>query len=69
MQPAEQHLRQSCPIMARLISEHGPCTLSESNPNLFQTLVNSIISQQLSTKAAGTIKCRVREIVPNLTEV
>ena len=65
MQPAEQHLRQSCPIMARLISQHGPCTLAESDPNLFQTLVNSIISQQLSTKAAGTIKCRVREIVPN----
>lgn len=66
-QDAERHLSQSCPIMARLIVEHGPCSLADREFRPFQTLANSIISQQLSAKAADTIERRVQAIVPGFT--
>jgi DNA-3-methyladenine glycosylase II len=53
--------------MARLIVEHGPCPLADREFRPFQTLVNSIISQQLSAKAADTIERRVQAIVPSFT--
>lgn len=53
--------------MARLIAQHGPCTLADREFQPFQTLVTSIISQQLSAKAADTIERRVQAIVPGLT--
>lgn len=62
---AERHLRQSCRVMAELIGRHGHCKLTKRQP--FHTLVNSIISQQLSSKAADTIKRRVEASVPGLT--
>lgn len=45
------------PRMASLIDEIGPCSLSLSQEkgNLFETLISTIIYQQLSGKAAGTI--------------
>jgi len=49
--------------MARLIAQYGPCSLAEHEFNPFQTLVNSIISQQLSAKAANTIKHRLKAVV------
>ena len=66
-QDAERHLRQSCRVMARLIVEHGPCPLADREFRPFQTLANSIISQQLSAKAADTIERRVQAIVPGFT--
>ena len=36
-------------------------------PDLFKALVNSIISQQISTKAATTIRNRLLNKVPNIT--
>lgn len=66
-QDAERHLRQSCRVMARLIVEHGPCPLADREFRPFQTLANSIISQQLSAKAADTIERRVHAIVPGFT--
>jgi len=56
---AEKHLRRADPVMARLIARHGPCTLGARRPDPFHTLATSIISQQLSTKAADTIAARV----------
>ena len=56
---AERHLIKVDPIMARLVTTHGPCTISMKEFVPFQTLVTSIISQQLSTKAADTIQQRV----------
>lgn len=64
---AERHLSQSCQIMARLIIQHGPCPLADREFRPFQTLANSIISQQLSAKAADTIERRVQAIVPGFT--
>lgn len=45
--------------MQRLIAKHGHCPLAEREFEPFHMLANSIISQQLSTKAAATIKQRV----------
>jgi len=60
---AERHLAKVDPIMKRLIAKHGHCPLAEREFLPFHMLANSIISQQLSTKAAATIKLRVGEIV------
>lgn len=67
VQDAEHHLHQSCRVMARLIAQHGPCPLAHREFLPFQTLANSIISQQLSAKAADTIERRVQAIVPGFT--
>jgi len=65
LREAEVHLRQSDPIMADLIGKHGPCPLSERPFLPFHTLAASIISQQLSAKAADTIERRVAQLVPS----
>jgi DNA-3-methyladenine glycosylase II len=50
--------------MKRLISENGPCSMAQWEYHPFHTLVISIISQQLSSKASDTIERRIGEIVP-----
>jgi DNA-3-methyladenine glycosylase II len=45
--------------MALAIERVGPCTLVP-NPHLFETLVDAIISQQISVKAADAIMGRLR---------
>lgn len=56
---AEQHLAAVDPVMAEVIARHGPCTLGAKARDPFHTLCSSIISQQLSSKAADTIQARV----------
>jgi DNA-3-methyladenine glycosylase II len=56
---ATSYLSAIDPIMADAISRVGPCTLVPS-PNLFETLVDAIISQQISIKAADAIMARLR---------
>ena len=60
---AERQLAKVDPIMKRLIARHGHCPLAEREFEPFHMLANSIISQQLSTKAAATIKRRVGVLV------
>jgi DNA-3-methyladenine glycosylase II len=60
---AERHLAKADPIMKQLIAQHGHCPLAERQLQPFHMLANSIISQQLSTKAAATIKQRVGALV------
>jgi DNA-3-methyladenine glycosylase II len=60
---AERCLARSDPIMKRLIAAHGPCPLAEREFEPFHMLANSIISQQLSFKAAATIKQRVGALI------
>jgi DNA-3-methyladenine glycosylase II len=60
---AERRLARTDPVMRRLISRHGRCPLADREFEPFHMLANSIISQQLSTKAAATIKQRVGIIV------
>lgn len=52
------------PIMKRLIRKHGPCPLAAREFEPFHMLANSIISQQLSTKAAAAIKQRLGVLIP-----
>lgn len=63
IQKAEQHLSKADLVMKRLVKAHGPCPLADRKYNPFDTLVGSIISQQLSVKAADTIKSRIVGIV------
>jgi DNA-3-methyladenine glycosylase II len=60
---AERLLATVDPVMPRLIARHGHCPLAEPEIEPFHMLANSIISQQLSTKAAATIKQRMAELV------
>jgi DNA-3-methyladenine glycosylase II len=60
---AERHLGKVDPIMKRLIAKHGHCPIAEREFDPFHMLANSIISQQLSSKAAATIKQRVGVLV------
>ena len=57
---ATDYLRNIDPVMARAIERVGPCTLVP-NPHLFETLVDAIISQQISVKAADAIMARLRK--------
>jgi DNA-3-methyladenine glycosylase II len=60
----EAHLRESDPVIAGLIDQHGACLLVNQPYQPFHTLATSIISQQLSAKAAVTIERRVAQLVP-----
>jgi DNA-3-methyladenine glycosylase II len=52
------------PVMREAIEFVGPCTLNP-DPNLFEALVDAIISQQISVKAADAIMARVRAVLPD----
>ncbi|HEX4871322.1 MAG TPA: DNA-3-methyladenine glycosylase 2 family protein [Nevskiaceae bacterium] len=59
---AERHLARHCPPLRPLIRAHGPCPLGSRRRDPFAVLCASIISQQLSTKAADTIQQRVEAL-------
>src|SRR5436190_1996417 len=61
---AIDYLSNIDPIMANVIKRIGPCTLAP-NPNTFETLVDAIISQQISVKAADAIVARLRAATSN----
>lgn len=63
MAAAERHLSRCCPVMKRLIKTHGRCTIGQAKRDPFHVLCTSIISQQLSVKAADTIQARVATAV------
>ena len=56
-QQAVEHLVKNDPFLASVIKAAGPYTV-EPHKNYYQELVDSIISQQLSVKAAATIEKR-----------
>jgi DNA-3-methyladenine glycosylase II len=58
---ATAHLRAADPVLARAIDAAGPCRLGRA-PDLFAALVDAIISQQLSIKAAATILDRLKAL-------
>jgi len=55
---AQRHLAGSDSVLERLVANIGPCTL-HFEPNRFAALARSIISQQISTKAALAIRTRL----------
>ena len=59
------HLKRVDPVMGDLIDRAGPFTL-KLDRNRFGMLVRSILSQQISTKAARSIRLRLDELLkPN----
>ena len=52
----------ACPIMADLVARHRPPVIVPEQP--FPALVDAIVSQQISGKAAASILARLRELVP-----
>jgi DNA-3-methyladenine glycosylase II len=61
---AEQHLRGADPLLAPLIDRHGPCTLAPDK-DLFGSLCESILCQQVSVKAGEAIVRRFRALFPS----
>ena len=60
---ARRHLSRRDEVMKQLIKLIGPCTLKH-DPDGFSVLVKSIVSQQISTKAAKSITARLEELQP-----
>jgi DNA-3-methyladenine glycosylase II len=61
---ARRLLARRDPVLRDLIRVHGPCGLADAqHTDPFRALVSAIISQQLSTKAAATIKARLDTLV------
>ena len=60
---ATAYLSEDDPVMRAIIERVGPCTLLP-NPDAFHALVEAIISQQISVKAADAITARVRAALP-----
>ena len=61
-----RHLKRVDPVLARVIESVGPCRMPvRSEGTHFQALVRSIVFQQLSGKAAGTIHGRFAALFAN----
>ncbi|MDZ4821374.1 MAG: DNA-3-methyladenine glycosylase [Planctomycetota bacterium] len=56
------HLRRADPVLRQVIKQVGPLRLS-TDSNRFRMLVRSILSQQLATGAARTIRMRVEALI------
>jgi 3-methyladenine DNA glycosylase/8-oxoguanine DNA glycosylase len=60
------HLKRSDPVLASVIEAVGPCRLQlRTEGTHFEALTRSIVFQQLSGKAAGTILARFNALYPN----
>ena len=59
---AATHLRRVDPVMAQVMQQVGPFTLKLER-NRLRMLVRSIISQQISTKAARSIRLRFEKLL------
>tara|TARA_B100000686_G_C16713433_1_gene930567 strand:- start:852 stop:1472 length:621 start_codon:yes stop_codon:yes gene_type:complete len=56
---AIKHLRSTDKFLSKVIVSVGECKINHTSRDAFDTLASSIISQQLSAKAANTIKRRL----------
>jgi len=62
---AERALARRGPLLRRLIRTHGPCTLAPRwTRTPYQSLVQAVVYQQLSGKAASTIFSRFLDLFP-----
>ena len=67
---AVRHLRATDPVLSRIIEEVGPCRLAfEMEATPFEALVESIVYQQITGKAAATIHGRLKALVGGRTPV
>ena len=63
MRKAILHLKKRDPVLANLIEQVGPYRIEYREPQ-FETLVRSIVYQQISGKAAATVLDRLLGLVP-----
>lgn len=62
---AENHLKKSDPKLGRVIGKFGPCTMVPSfKMPVHQSLIQSVIYQQLNGRAAKTILGRFVDLFP-----
>jgi DNA-3-methyladenine glycosylase II len=61
LEQAATHLSTNDPVLAPVIAQYGLPTIMP-HTNYYQDLVESIIGQQLSVKAAGTIRDRFKAL-------
>lgn len=59
---AEAYLKNKDRKLGHIIDAVGPCRLNHLNKNKFDVLASSIVSQQLSNKAANTIRGRILKL-------
>lgn len=60
---ALRHLKRSDPVLAAVVARHGPHRFEfRTAESHFDAIARSIVSQQLSVKAANTIHGRFREL-------
>jgi DNA-3-methyladenine glycosylase II len=61
-----RHLKRSDPVLATIIDAVGPCRMQlRTEGTHFEALTRSIVFQQLSGKAAGTILSRFNDLYPD----
>ena len=66
MAHARRVLMRRDPVLAAIIKKYGVCGLKTGREaDIFCGLVEAIVSQQLSTRAAATIYGRLRALLPN----
>lgn len=63
IEKAIRHLRKTDATMGQVIRNVGPFTLKKL-PGGFEVVVRSILSQQISTAAAATIRKRLESLLP-----
>jgi 3-methyladenine DNA glycosylase/8-oxoguanine DNA glycosylase len=62
------HLSKADRKLAKIIAKSGPCGLQpEKTQNIFESLLEAIIYQQLNGKVAATITSRVKALFPENT--
>ncbi len=66
MAKARRVLMRRDPVLRGIITRYGACSLRTGREaDIFCGLVESVVSQQLSTKAAATIYGRLRALMPD----
>ena len=66
LERARRTLMRRDPVLAAIIKNYGACGIKTSgDADIFCGLVQAIVSQQLSTRAAATIFGRLRALIPD----
>lgn len=60
------YLMEKAPVLGEVIRQIGPVKRAVT-PDLFAALVSSIVGQQISTKAADTVRQRLKVLVQEIT--
>ncbi|MCL1996361.1 MAG: DNA-3-methyladenine glycosylase 2 family protein [Defluviitaleaceae bacterium] len=62
---AVDHLTDACPVLGDFIKQTGKLQ-RQTNPNIFETLIDSIVGQQISSVAASTVFKRLEQLAGSI---